>query len=63
MSRKIIAAIVAYLIGFVLTFGFAYNHDYEQPGQFFDPNIGRAMFCAVAWPIYLSKVAFEGIRP
>lgn len=61
--KRIIAATSVYFVGFILTFGYAYNHDYEQPGEFFDPNIGRAMFCAAAWPIYLSKVAFESIRP
>jgi len=56
------AGLVAYAICALLTFGYSYNRDYEVPKSS-NMNPLRAFMCAVVWPAYLSKVAFERMRP
>lgn len=57
--------LAVYALGFVLTFGFSFNHDYDVPTNNWEKsdNAFRALCSALVWPAYLSKVAFEGARP
>lgn len=63
-ERKAALATAIYLVGAILCFGFAYNHDYEPEIAIFDggKNGFRAGISAMFWPFYLSKMAFEGAR-
>lgn len=56
--------IAAYITGLILTFGHAYNYDYTPNTSAFDGghNEVRAMLNAITWPLYVSRVAFEGVR-
>lgn len=55
------SAFAAYLIAFLLTFGYSFNRDYDKEAVS-GINTIRAFLCAVGWPAYLSKIAFEGVR-
>lgn len=57
-NRK--AVIAAYLTAVIVAFGHSYNHDYDPKTP--ELNGYRAIICGVFWPLYFSKVAFEGYR-
>lgn len=59
--NKFKTAMISYVIGALLTFGYSYNRDYDHSAP--DLNAMRAYLCAMVWPAYVSKVAFEGLRP
>lgn len=60
MNKLKIAVLAAYLVAAIITFGFSYNHDYDE--SIAGLNGHRALLCGVFWPLYFSKVAFEGYR-
>ena len=62
MNRAVKLSMALYLCGSVVAFGHSYNHDYTQQ-EYMDNNGIRAVFSAIFWPLYFSKVAFEGVRP
>jgi hypothetical protein len=59
--------IAVYAAAFLLTFGYAYNADYEQPPNGFitvgELNTLRSLVCGAVWPLYWTVKGFKGFRP
>lgn len=56
---------IAYMMVAVVIFGAAFNRDYRVEPTASDAaflNGARAVISAVAWPLWLSKTAFEFLR-
>lgn len=60
MRNNRIAVIATYLAATIIAFGHSYNYDYDP--KIPELNKYRAIACGVFWPLYFSKVAFEGYR-
>lgn len=55
---------VAYALMIVITFGHAFNRDYDERRERLGGENGFvAIFKAFGWPLYWSMVAFEGLKP
>ncbi|MGL4754418.1 MAG: hypothetical protein ACRCXB_18750 [Aeromonadaceae bacterium] len=67
MKTELIA-VSAYALVAILTFGYSYNADYQQPGENSivssgELNGARALLCGAMWPAYWAVSAFEWARP
>jgi len=65
-ERTLTAIFCAYLLGALLTFGVAWNVDYQRAPSVYtndgEVNFVRSMACAIAWPLYLSTKGFGFLR-
>lgn len=56
-----------YIVGAIITFGFAYNVDFEPSTQIGIPdavaNATSASVCALGWPLYFVTKAFTPLKP
>lgn len=62
-DKYLVAGCAFYVFMVIVVFGYSFNRDYEvETAYSHGANGFRALLCAMAWPMYLSKVAFEGSR-
>ena len=63
-DKQITRGFLSYLVIFIITFGFSYNLDYEEPKpMMLSTNTGRALFCGMFWPFYWVEFSTRGLRP
>lgn len=67
MKPKLIIALAStYLLAAVITFGFAFNLEYEREDKMYssaaERNVARSLGCAIGWPLYWSVKASQSLR-
>lgn len=60
IERKLV---LTYLLVAILTFGAAFNLEYNDEIRAPEYNSFIALFCAALWPLYWSTKVFSFLRP
>lgn len=64
--KPLIVAGVTYAIGFIITFGHAFNRHHEVENSLFasaeEKNAVTGFICGLCWPLYWSVEAMKSVR-